>query len=102
MEVSIVNVWALLEAVECVGTSADEVLSRAAFERRRLDDRDDWIDISEFDRLVEVAVEATADPAFGLHWGERATLMKYDVVAPLVAAARSLRAAAKDVIRFQR
>lgn len=102
MEVSIVNVWALLEAVECVGTSADEVLSRAAFERRRLDDRDDWIDISEFDRLVEVAVEATADPAFGLHWGERATLMKYDVVAPLVAAARSLRAAARDVLRFQR
>jgi AraC-like DNA-binding protein len=102
MEVSIVNVWALLEAVECAGASGDDLLSRAAFERRRLDDRDDWIDAGEFDRLVETAVEATADPAFGLHWGERATLMKYDVVAPLVAASRSLRSAAKDVIRFQR
>lgn len=102
MEVSIVNVWALLEAVECAGASGDDLLSRAAFERRRLDDRDDWIDVGEFNRLVETAVETAADPAFGLHWGERATLMKYDVVAPLVAAARSLRAAAKDVIRFQR
>jgi AraC-like DNA-binding protein len=102
MEVSIVNVWALLEAVECAGASGDDLLSRAAFERRRLDDKDDWIDAAEFDRLVDMAVEATADPAFGLHWGERATLMKYDVVAPLVAAARSLRTAAMDVLRFQR
>jgi len=102
MEVSVVNVWALLEAVECSGVNGEEVLRRAGFDRRRLDERDDWIDASEFDRLVETAVETTADPAFGLHWGERATLMKYDVVAPLVAAARSLRTATRDVLRFQR
>jgi len=100
--VSIILVRALVEALDRNGVHGRQMLQEAGFDPARLDATDDWLDLGGFDDLIEHAVRFTGDPAFGLHWGERSTLMKYDLMPQLVATARDLRTALTAVLKFQR
>jgi AraC-like DNA-binding protein len=71
-----------------------------------LDDRvclDSWMGPDQFSRLIEAAVEQTADPAFGLHWGERSplALTHFGIVSSLAHWAPSPRTALSALTRFQ-
>jgi AraC-like DNA-binding protein len=95
------HVRACLEVLEMAGVSASRLLSVAAVDARMLHD-DAWLEVEELERLVAAGIELSGDPAFGLHWGERSTGMKFGVMAPLMANARTLRVAIRDMLRYTR
>jgi AraC-like DNA-binding protein len=101
MQTSTIQVKAFLEAVELAGTASDAVLAAVDFDERRLE-REHWVAFGEFEELLRAGLELTRDPALGLHWGERSSMMRYGAIAPLVANARTLRVAVADMQRFTR
>jgi AraC-like DNA-binding protein len=102
MGLSVVLVHALVEAVESMGVSRDELLAAARFDSRRLDDSDGRIDHEEYDRLQTVALDITHDDALGLHMGERSSMVGLDVLANLAAHAPKMRHAIESLLRFHR
>lgn len=101
MQVSSIQVRALLEALHDAGVSSDDFLLRAEIAAGRVADVNGWFSEEEFDRLMMLALTVTADPAFGLRWGERSPMMQYDLLTPLVAQAPSLRVSIENILRFQ-
>lgn len=57
---------------------------------------------SVYERLVEAALDRTAEPALGLFLGERIGIGAFGVVGHQIAAARTLREAAAALIRHER
>ena len=99
--VSTIFVRALIEAVETAGIPADEFVRAAAVSMDRLCESYGWIEVAELDRLTRRAVELTGDGAFGLHWVERSPLMKFELLAMIIASAPTLREAFGCLLRFQ-
>ena len=102
MAVSIILLRALVEAAEAAGVKPAELLSRAAFDASRLEEVDGRMDLSEYESLVEIALELTGDAALGLHMGNAATSSTYNLTAHLVAHANSLREGLETLARFHR
>lgn len=98
---STIFVRALIEAVETAGIPADEFVRAAGVSLDRLAESYGWMDVAELDRLTLRAVELTGDDAFGLHWVERSPLMKFELIAMIVASAPTLREALACLLRFQ-
>jgi AraC-like DNA-binding protein len=89
----------LLEAAEAGGATAQSLGWSAG---RGLDSQGhDFVDLDEFARLIEAAVSQTGDPAFGLHWGERAPFTNFGVVAVVAQSAPNARSALMGLTRFQ-
>jgi AraC-like DNA-binding protein len=99
---SIVFVHALLEQVERVGVSRALLLTAAEFDSARLEDKDARITLAEYDRLWEVALDATGDDAFGLHTAEHVSATTYSLMAHLVERAATFREAIEVTLRFHR
>jgi AraC-like DNA-binding protein len=99
--VSTIFVRALIEAVETAGLSADEFVRSASISLEQLTDSYGWIDVAELDRLMLRAIELTGDGAFGLHWVENSPLMKFELLAMIIASAPTLREALACLLRFQ-
>jgi AraC-like DNA-binding protein len=102
MSVSVVFVHALAETVEGAGVSREELLKAAAFDPTRLDDIDARVGHDEYNRLLVAALDVTGDEALGLHLGEQATLVGFDVFAHLAAHAETMREAIASLLRFHR
>lgn len=100
MRVAVQHVHALLDAIEHLSEDSPRFLERAGLTEERLASSSGWIELAEYERLLSLALEHTGDPAFGLHWGERGTLLQYDVVTHLVCCAPTLRQAFGAIIRF--
>jgi hypothetical protein len=100
--VSIIQVRGLLDAAEQSGAVGTEILAAAEFDPKRVAERGGWVDVEEFDRLIVAAVRVTEDAAFGLHWGEATSGARYDVLAPLIGGAETLRQAIAAMLRYQR
>lgn len=60
-----------------------------------------FLDLDQFARLLEAAVSQTGDPAFGLHWGERALFTNFGIVAAVAQWAPSPRRALMALTHFQ-
>lgn len=93
----------LLEAAEAGGASAQGLGFGGG---RPLDPGsrhrgDTFVDLDEFARLIEAAVIQTGDPAFGLHWGERAPFTNFGIVAVVAQSAPDARSALMGLTRFQ-
>jgi AraC-like DNA-binding protein len=101
MRVSSMHVRALLEAIQPAGVSLATLFARAELHETRLTSDTTWFSLEEFDRLMSCALTLTGDEALGLHWGERAPIMQYDLLSVLIAQAPSLQNAIAALLRFQ-
>jgi AraC-like DNA-binding protein len=102
MSISISLVRTLVEAVERGGVDGDDFLSRAGFERAKLEDPVLRVDLPTYDGLQELAVEMTGDEALGLHMGEHASLAAFNVVGYLTAHCRTIRDGLQVFFRYYR
>jgi AraC-like DNA-binding protein len=101
MRVSLIHVRALLDAVADRGTAVGPLLAEVGLTSTSIGEAYGWVDEEVFDRLMRSAVEHTADPAFGLTWGEHSSMMRYDVFAMLGGAhAPTLRQTLECVLRL--
>ncbi len=92
----------LVDAVERAGVDVDEYLARAGFPREMLADADARVDIPVYDRLTELAIEMTGDPALGLHMGEHASMASYHMVGQVAAQCRTIREVLEVIYKFYR
>ncbi len=101
VQLSAIWVRGLLEAVEVAGVSSARFLEAAGLAPEQFTQTYTWVDVEEYDRLLELAVTLTEDPAFGLHWSQRSPFNKLDVFTILAANAPNLRAALDSMLSFQ-
>ena len=100
MRVSILLVRAFAASVERVGVARSRFLAEAGIEPTLLDDMHARISLDEYRRVVRTAYQMTADPAFGLHMGERLQPTSFDVLGPLVENSATLRDALLTAVRY--
>lgn len=90
----------LVAAVERAGVPRQRFLQAAKLDAKQLDLVDGRVARSEIYGFCEVALDLTQDPAFGLHWGELVTANTFNVVAQMLAHAKTLRAAFDALFQF--
>jgi AraC-like DNA-binding protein len=100
--VSIALVRTLVAEVTRAGIAADDFLARAGFEDAPLADASARVDLGTYDRLQELALDLTGDPALGLHMGARAPLVTFDMVGSMSAHCSTIREAIEVFRRFRR
>lgn len=101
MRVSTIHVRALVGAVERLGFSRAELFDEAGRNLSLLANDYAYLSVEDLDDLTCAALRLTRDPAFGLHWAEHASLLQFDLVSLLMAAAPSLRMGLTSVLRSQ-
>jgi AraC-like DNA-binding protein len=99
--VSAIQARALLEAVENAGVPMGPLLARAGLAAGAFADPYGAMTVAGLDRLMCLAVEMTGDPAFGLHWGERSPMFRFEVVGLVVSQAPNLREGLGALLRCQ-
>ncbi len=68
---SVAAATGLLEAIKAAGGNPDQILTTLGLDRAVFSRAEGSIACSVFARVLEEAARATADPCFGLHFGER-------------------------------
>jgi AraC-like DNA-binding protein len=102
MQVSIAMVSALVGAIERAGGSRERFLSRAGVDARAFEDRTLRLRMVDYVRAIDAALEVSSDPALGLHMGEQARAVMFDVLGPLVEQAATLRQGLQASGRYSR
>jgi len=98
--ISIRVVRGLVAAVEELGVPRAVFLRAAELRSEQLASAEARVTRAEMFRLCELAMDLTADPAFGLHWGERPTAFAFNPLSDLVAHAATLRDALEALCQF--
>ena len=83
-QVSVHMVRAVVSAVERAGGSRERFAERAGAIASQLDGHETWLSIDDYRRIIEAALEVTDDPVLGLHFGEQASSVMFQVLAHLV------------------
>ncbi len=99
---SLLVVRGLVEAVEQVGVSREDLLKAAQLDPAKLDSTEVCVPRSVVYRLCERALDLTGDPAFGLHLIERLCEAAFNPVSHLVAHAATLGQGFESLHRFHR
>lgn len=86
--------------MERAGVARSSFLAEAGIEPALLEDMHARISLNEYRRVVRTAYRVTADPAFGLHLGERLQPASFDVLGPLVENSATLRDALLTAVRY--
>jgi AraC-like DNA-binding protein len=102
MQVSILMVRALAGQVERAGASRDRFLSVAGIDPRWIEEGALRLPVLDYVRAIDAAIEVSADPAFGLHLGEHARSVMFDVLGPLTEQAATLRESIEAAARYAR
>lgn len=102
MSISISLVRTLIEAVERSGVSRDAFLEASALDRTLLDDPDARLDLPAYDRVQELALDITRNPALGLHMGDSQSLSAFQVVGFLASHCRTIREGLDVFFRYHR
>lgn len=92
LTLSIAFVRGLVEAVESMGVSRDELLQGSTVSVHDLGESRLTVSRAEIDRLVERAIAITGEPALGLKWWEKATFGAFGAVGHALTVAKSFRA----------
>jgi AraC-like DNA-binding protein len=100
--ISVRVVRGIAEAVEQAGVSRSQFLRAAAIEPKTLASEDASIPRSEVDRLCELALDLTDDPALGLHWGERLNASTFNPISHIIAHSMTLRQSFESLFKFYR
>jgi AraC-like DNA-binding protein len=101
MSISGVMVRVLVDAVERVGVSREDLLRAAGINPARLVEPDARFDLGEFATLQMRAMDLTRDEALGLHIVERIHDGAFDLISHLVVHAPTLREALGLCLQFQ-
>lgn len=103
MAVSILLARTLVEAVEAAHVPRSDFLARAGFDAGRLEALDGRLELDEYDSLIQHALDATRDPALGLHVLDNPAIgATYNVTSHLVAHAKCLRESIDTLARYHR
>lgn len=102
MCVSILLARGLVQAVQSCDIRGTDLLAAAGIDAGRLDDVEARLDIEEYNRLLETALDLTGDAALGLKLGETAHAPTYNLIAHLLAHARTLRDGMQALLHFHR
>jgi AraC-like DNA-binding protein len=101
MSVSVTLVRSLVEEIVRVGADAAKALAHAGIDGGLLDDPDARIELGPYERLQELTLDVTGDPALGLHMGDRASLSAFHVVGFLSIHCKTLRHALEAFVRYR-
>lgn len=102
MALSILVVRALVQGVERAGVARDAFLAAAGYDAAWLEESETRVSIAEYDRLVQLAIELSGDPALGLHMAETADSTTYSLVAHLISYAKTMRQGIQSYLRYHR
>jgi AraC-like DNA-binding protein len=102
VSVGISLVRALVDAIERAGVDVGEYLAAAGVTEELLQDADARVDGPVYDRLQELAVVMSGDPALGLHMGEHASLGAFHLVGHIAAQCRTVRDVIDVFLRYYR
>jgi len=94
-------VRSLVEEITRAGGDPAGYLAAAGLADAVLDDPNQRIDAATYDRLHELALELTGDPALGLHMAERVHLAAFHMVGFLTVHAWTLRQAIELFARYR-
>jgi AraC-like DNA-binding protein len=100
MQVSILMVRALVGMIERAGASRDRFLALAGIEPRWLEEGDVRMPVVSYLRAIDAALEVSGDPALGLHMGEQARPVMFDILGPLAEQAATLRQGLEVAARY--
>jgi AraC-like DNA-binding protein len=93
-------VQGIVAAVERTGVPRQKYLRAAELEEGSLQDPERRLDREDVFWLTELALDVTADPAFGLHWSEGLSQHSFALLSNLLAHASNLRNAFETLFRF--
>lgn len=102
MSMSILLLLPLIEAVERVGVSRDQLFETAGLDPTLLEDSAARLSIAEYDRAQIAAIKLSRDEALGLHLGTHARSVAYHLLGHLTDHAPTLREGIEATMRFQR
>jgi len=100
--VAVSVVRGLLDMVEQSGVPRAELLRAAGLRSSLLDATDGRVAYSEIDRVCELALDFTADPALGLHWCETMSAVTFNPLSNLIAHSANLRQGFESLTAFHR
>jgi AraC-like DNA-binding protein len=92
----------LIESVAATGVPHSRIVRAARLEPDCLQTRDARLPRSKLYELVELALDLTSDPAFGLHSVERLTPDALNPIAAIVVHAATLQEAMRSIQEFRR
>jgi AraC-like DNA-binding protein len=95
-------VRALVGVIERSGADRERFLSAAGIDARLIDDRDARLPLADYLRAIDAALKVSGDPALGLHMGEQARSVMFDLVGPLAERAATLRESIQTAERYSR
>lgn len=98
MQISIHMVRAVVSAVEQAGGTREALLAGFGDLSELLARSEAWLSVSEYRRMVETALEV--GPVLGLHLGERASPVMFQLMAHLVQHASTLGEAIEMIARY--
>jgi AraC-like DNA-binding protein len=98
---SIGFVRGVVQAVEQLGVPRSELLGAAGLDASQLEAVEDRLSRSDANRLFELAIDLTADPALGMHLAEAFTGQGFVPTSHLVAHSVSLRQGIESLEQFQ-
>jgi AraC-like DNA-binding protein len=101
-DVSMMMVRALAGAIERRGGSRARFLQQAGLDARAVDDGSARMSLCAYLRVLDAALEVSGDPALGLHMGEEANPVMFDVVGYLAQQAATLRESIQAIERYSR
>ncbi len=102
MGTSVLFVHALVEALEHVGISREEFLRAAPIDPSLLEGTEGRLSLATFDAVLELALQMTGDPAFGLKMGDMVNPATYNLSLHLTAHASTMRSGIESLQRFYR
>jgi AraC-like DNA-binding protein len=102
MGISVVLVRTIAEAVARAGVDVAAYFRDAGFDPTQLEDPLARVDVPTYDKLQELAMARTGDPALGLHMGEQASFSALGVAGHLAAQCRTLRDCIQMVLAYFR
>jgi AraC-like DNA-binding protein len=102
MQVSMMMVRALAGAVERRGASREQFLQHAGLESSAIDAGDARLTLVDYMRAMDAALSVSRDPALGLHMGEHASPLMFDVIGYLAHQAATLRESIHAIERYAR
>jgi AraC-like DNA-binding protein len=102
MQVSILMVRALVTVIERAGVTRDQFLSVAGIDPSLIDDSNARLPLDDYKRALLAALTVSGDEAFGLHMGETASTLTFDVLGALLERAATLRESIEGMVRYSR
>jgi AraC-like DNA-binding protein len=102
MQVSMMMVRALAGEIERQGARRDRFLEQAGIDASAFEDANARVSIIDYLRALDAALEVSNDPALGIHMGEHASPVMFDVIGHLVAHAANMRESIQTTSRYAR